>query len=56
MVILNESLFPLRYAIECQFAPQLRAMGIQFVESELITAIDLMEPAPPTLVTSTRLK
>jgi hypothetical protein len=44
---------PLRYARECQFAPQLRAIGIQSAESELLTSMDLMEPAAATLVTVT---
>ncbi|URE23231.1 hypothetical protein MUK42_03227 [Musa troglodytarum] len=47
--------WPTRTALDCQFWPQLRDMGIHPVR-EPLTLARMMSPAPATLVISTRLK
>ncbi|PON38580.1 hypothetical protein TorRG33x02_243180 [Trema orientale] len=51
----NDKAWPTKTALDCQFWPQLRLMGIHWVLLPF-TLTCTISPAPATLVTKTRLK
>ncbi|CAN1765431.1 hypothetical protein LINPERHAP1_LOCUS9631, partial [Linum perenne] len=55
VVALNDSSCPWSTPFACQFCPQFLAIGIHLV-FDPFTDIATTSPAPPTLLTSTRLK